>query len=223
MVDDVSPSLRPVFQMVDATIHRLSKSRFANDPIVEHRYSAITSIVSSAYKRHGKIIEQAIAAILRSAPHLQVWDDPSFEVSEAAERLASAETTALGATLPYGTGAPVRTLQVDLLVYNSATHQLGAYECKRGAGVHDSGKIRSMLRDMRCLRMLIRSYGEGRGLEVEETDARMIFYYGLCSISEPWPLKGKDIDAHFGVPVQEGVENVNSYFRSRLNELLASV
>src|SRR4051794_30524404 len=165
--------------MVDLTIGRLSKSKFTTDPIVGARYSAITSIVSSAYKRHGKIIEQALVATLRSAPHLTVWDDPLFCVSEAAERLASGETTALGASLPYGTGSAVRTLQVDLLVYNTATRRLGAYESKRGAGVHDSGKIRSMLRDMRCLRMLIRSYGEQRSLAVGHTDARMIFYYGL--------------------------------------------
>ena len=110
-----------------------------------------------------------------------------------------------------------------MLVYNSASHQLGAYESKRGAGYHDSGKIRSMLRDMRCLRMLIRSYGEDRGLEVSGTDARMIFYYGICSIREPWSIAGKELDAHFNFPVLKGVERVNSYFRDKLDALLASV
>jgi hypothetical protein len=223
VADNPADVLAPVLQMVDATIGRLAKSKFTNDPIVKLRYSSITSIVSSAYKRHGKIIEQALKATLQSAPHLSVWDDPKFCVSEAAERLASAETTALGATLPYGHGTEVRTLQVDLLVYNRTSRRLGAYESKRGAGYHDSGKIRSMLRDMRCLRMLTRSYGELMGLDVGQTDARMIFYYGSCSIGEPWSLKGTDLDAHFNFPVQQGVERVNSYFRDSLDALLATV
>src|SRR3954471_21833488 len=36
--------------------------------------------------------------------------------------------TASGAALPYGAGAAVRTLQVDLLVYNQVSRRLGAYE-----------------------------------------------------------------------------------------------
>src|SRR3954452_20340520 len=84
-------------------------------------------------------------------------------------------------------------------------------------------RLKPWLRDMRCLRMLVRSYGEQRGLDVEATDARMIFYYGMCSIGEPWSLRGADLDAHFDHPVLESVEHVNSYFRERLDELLASV
>ena len=33
------------------------------------------SIVSSAYKRHGAIIEHALLVALTAAPHLQVWPD----------------------------------------------------------------------------------------------------------------------------------------------------
>ena len=70
--------LAAVFQEVDATIERLAQKRFAADPIVGERYSRITSIVSSAYKRHGAIIEHALLAALTSAPHLKIWPDPLF-------------------------------------------------------------------------------------------------------------------------------------------------
>jgi hypothetical protein len=216
-------ALQPVLRMVDATIARLSKCKFASDPIVGPRYSAITSIVSSAYKRHGKIIEEALAATLRQAPDLQVWSEPRFPVSEAAERLASSDETALGARLPYSPTGHARTLQVDLFVYDATRERLGAYESKRGFGYHDSGKIRSMRRDMRCMQMLARSYGENRGLVVKEANARMIFYYGQCSIGEPWAITGKGLDGHFGFPVWESVERVNGYFQEKLDALLASV
>jgi len=215
--------LASVFNEVDATISRLARKQFSTDPVVEVRYSRITSIVSSAYKRHGGIIERAFAAALRQAAHLSVWEDPVFRVSAAAERLADTDATALGSALQYGGDNFVRTLQVDFLVFDDRDNRLGAYECKRGFGYHDSGKKRSMLRDLRCVQMLIRSYGELRNLPVSKAEARIIFYYGQCSVGAPWALTRDDLDDHFGAPVTEAIEEVNRYFRSRLSELLASV
>src|SRR5271169_1002318 len=130
--------LASVFNEVDATISRLARKQFSTDPVVEVRYSRITSIVSSAYKRHGGIIERAFAAALRQAAHLSVWEDPVFRVSAAAERLADTDATALGSALQYGGDNFVRTLQVDFLVFDDRDNRLGAYECKRGFGYHDS-------------------------------------------------------------------------------------
>ena len=93
--------LVPVFAEVDATIYRLAAKKFLTDPVVEARYSRITSIVSSAYKRHGAIIEQAFVAALNESSHLSVWAEPDFRVSAAAERLADADATASGSTLSY--------------------------------------------------------------------------------------------------------------------------
>jgi hypothetical protein len=213
----------PVFAEVDATIKRLAKTRFKIDPVVEDRYSRITSIVSSAYKRHGGIIERAFAAALKQVATLTVWDDPVFRVSAAAERLADSDDTALDSHLRYGEQNFVRKLQVDLLVFDQATGRLGIYECKRGFGYHDSGKKRSMLRDLRCLQMLSKSYGERRGLEVKVSEARVIFYYGKCSVGRPWALTREDLDGHFGAPITASVELVNTYFKAKLNDLLAEV
>ncbi len=154
--------------------------------------------------------------------HLKVWNEDKFAVSDAADRLADSDTN-LAARLPYDSASQKRTLQIDLVVYNEAEQRLGAYESKRGFGLHDSGKIRSMKRDLRCTQMLLRGYGEAHGLKVRDAAARMIFYYGQCSVGTPWALTGKELDAHFGYSVWESVEHVNDYFRSKLDALLASV
>jgi hypothetical protein len=153
---------------------------------------------------------------------LTVWEDPVFQVSAAAERLADSDATAMGNLLRYGGEDYVRTLQIDFLVFDDRSARLGAYECKRGFGYHDSGKKRSMLRDLRCLQMLVKSYGEQRQMPVKAAEARIIFYYGQCSVGRPWALTRADLDGHFGAPVAESVELVNHYFKERLNELLAS-
>jgi hypothetical protein len=45
-----------VTPVVDETIRALAKVKFVEDPIAGARYSRATSIVSSAYKRHGRIL-----------------------------------------------------------------------------------------------------------------------------------------------------------------------
>jgi hypothetical protein len=220
---EVQELLAPVRHYVEGTVNRLARKSFKADPIVEAKYSRVTSIVSWAYKRHGSILERALVAALTAAPHLQVWAEPHFRVSQAAERLADSDQTALGAELPYGAEGSPRALQIDLLVYNRNAKRLGTYESKRGFGYHDSGKKRSMLRDLRCVHMLLRSYGrQQHGLEISESAAHMIFYYGQCSVGPPWALTRDDLDDHFQAPVVEVVEQINNYFRERLDELLAA-
>ena len=61
----VSAFMERVGPVVDATIAALSRTRFIDDPVAGVKYSRATSIISSAYKRHGKILETAIRRIAR--------------------------------------------------------------------------------------------------------------------------------------------------------------
>jgi hypothetical protein len=83
-----------------------------------------------------------------------------------------AETKLIGTDYPYS--ADGRTLQVDVLVFDRNTGSLKAYEVKRGTGLHDSGKRRSMLRDVLCVQVLLKSYGKQRTLDVKEAVGSLI-------------------------------------------------
>jgi hypothetical protein len=45
---------------IESTIKRLDLKHFEPDPIAGPHFSKITSVMSSAYKRHGYILERAI-------------------------------------------------------------------------------------------------------------------------------------------------------------------
>ncbi len=92
-VPDSFESVRP---LIDATIDALAAKDFLADPICQPKYSTITSIVSSAYERHGKIIEAALVARLRDSPHLEVWREGRFRLSQAENILASNAADRLG-------------------------------------------------------------------------------------------------------------------------------
>ncbi len=209
---------------VDATLDRLAKAKFRVDPLVGETRSLSTSVVSSAYKRHGTILEKAILERLRMEDRYEVWQDPRLAVCQAANQATDHymddEDGALGVQFPYSDPG-VRTLQVDLIVFDKETGIISSYEIKRGAGVHDAGKKRSIKRDLLCLQFLLRSYGE-QTLERECTDARskIIIYYGAEKIGKTFTLTREDLDDHFDVKMRDDIELVNEYFRAGIEALL---
>lgn len=209
-----------VCPIVDETIKKLAKTKFKEDPIAGKLLSAQTSIVSSAYKRHGKIIEAAMVECLRDSNRYEVWGEDAFKVSKAAETLIGQmeDQDFPAATLPYGD--TVRTVQVDMITYDHTDKILGAYEIKRGNGRHDAGKQRSIKRDLQAIQVLLKSYGETFNRPSESAHSKIIFYYGERSIPKPFSLVGEELDDHFGYPVREKVERVNNYFQQRLFEIL---
>jgi hypothetical protein len=149
-----------VTPVVDETIRALAKVKFVEDPIAGVGYSRATSIVSSAYKRHGRILEFALRESLRESNRHTVWNDDAFKVSREADALANTQDldACRQTTLPYGNS--IRTLQFDMVAFDSADESIRAYEIKRGNGQFDAGKIRSIARDLKCIQVLLKSYGE---------------------------------------------------------------
>lgn len=212
-LDRVSP-------VVDQTIANLARVKFITDPIAGSKYSRQTSIISSAYKRHGTILETAIFESLRESNRHKVWKEQAFRVSRAADQIVGqqADEAYSATSMPYGD--TIRALQVDMMVFDSADQTLRAYEIKRGNGHFDAGKIRSIKRDLLVTQVLLKSYGETFNLSPLKAEARIIFYYGLRSLPRPYSIVGSELNEHFGFPVYDLVETANVYFRQKLHELL---
>ena len=222
---DLVEQLKP---LVDKTIAALSKTKFRQDPIGGPRYSRATSIISSAYKRHGTILEEAVLRRLQHCPHLTVWSDDEFLVSDQAQILSSKVSAMnpegyqdiLKTQVPYKEKDIERKLQIDLIVFDERFNTLRSYEIKRGNGYFDSGKKRSILRDLLCAHVLLKSYGEHKGFAIDNAEAKIIFYYGVRSLPKPLSLVSNELDEHFQFEVRKEVERVNAYFRKQLHRLL---
>lgn len=72
--------------VIDETIKSLARKKFIEDPIAGDRHSRNTSIISSAYKRHGRILETALRESLRDSNRHRVWKEDVFKVSRAADQ-----------------------------------------------------------------------------------------------------------------------------------------
>src|SRR5690349_12432695 len=80
--------LAPVYREIDKTIASLARARFRLDPVLSAKRSQETSIVSSALKRHGPIMESALRHSLANSPDYTAWREDAFIVTQAADHLA---------------------------------------------------------------------------------------------------------------------------------------
>src|SRR3972149_10448872 len=99
---------------IEKTVKRLDSKLFDPDPIAGPHFSKITSVMSSAYKRHGYILERAILETLKLCPHFEVWRDPIFQVPSAVDHIVEGSiadpTKLIGTDYPSSEGQ--RPLQV---------------------------------------------------------------------------------------------------------------
>ncbi len=207
--------------MIDSTIDSLRDLTFREDPIGGTRYSRITSVMSSAYKRHGKILDLALTERLKDCSRFRVWRNDEFKLSHDSLRALQTHQRVekcLQIALEYGDRE--RAIPIDIIVYDQDSMTLRSYNMKRGNGSYDGGKRRTILAELLRTNMLLLDYGHKSGLAPHHAEARIIFYYGLLSIPKPLSLAGSDLDEHFDFPVMECMERVNAYFKSQLFDLL---
>ena len=90
------------------------------DHIAEAEHSRVASVLSSAYKRHGMILEVAIVEQLKLCPRLDVSKVRYFQVPRTADLIVESTIQApqniFGTETEYRQGD--RTLQVDALVFD---------------------------------------------------------------------------------------------------------
>jgi hypothetical protein len=71
--------------------------------------------------------------------------------------------------------------------------------------------------------LLLKSYGQSKGLDPVAVGSHIIFYYDKLSVPPPIGIKGSELDAHFGFPVRDAVETVNARFGECFRDYLFSM
>ncbi|MDO9413809.1 MAG: hypothetical protein Q7T81_14675 [Pseudolabrys sp.] len=177
--------------------------------------------MSSAYKRHGQILEAALLERLKDCARLQVWREDAFKLShESLKEYHVHQRIEKCTRIELAYGDSERAIPVDMIVFDNETKALTSYNIKRGNGSYDGGKRRSIQSDLLRTHMLLIDYGRLRGISPSVARSRIIFFYGLLSLPKPLAIAGSELDDHFSFPIIEEVEAVNDYFRERLYALI---
>lgn len=217
----LTPFLNRMQPTLEATLARLARTKFREDPIGGAKYSRATSIISSAYKRHGQILGRALLERLKDCGRFNVWTEDSFKLS-----LASASELQRGlppqsyrqVTLPYGDKDQV--IPIDIIAYDTENKTIRSYNVKRGNGAYDAGKRRLLLSELLRTQMHLGEYARSVDINADSAESFVVFYYGLCSAPAPYSLVADGLDEHFKFPVVSALEAVNHEFRDRLYRLI---
>jgi hypothetical protein len=214
-----------VAPVVNETIRALAKTKFINDPVHQRSYCRRELFARHKYRQFSlqatrEDTRNCVARELAGKQPSSRWQDDLFHVSRAADALVGSQSqeACRQSALPYGDA--VRTIQVDMIAFDDADQTIRAHELNRGNGQFDAGKIRSIKRDLLCVQILLKSYGEVANWKPVAAESRIIFYYGIRSIPRPWSLVKGELDQHFGFPVVAGIEEAKEHFRVKLHELL---
>src|SRR5215469_4510628 len=111
---DLTKFMSVLQPFIDQIIANLARAKFVEDPICGPHYSRINSVLSSVQKRHGPVLELALREGLRESDDHEVWTEPKFAISLAADTLVNSqsEEACRQSELPYGDTH--RTIQMDV-------------------------------------------------------------------------------------------------------------
>lgn len=219
--DGLGPYMERMRPVIDHAIDKLQRTKFREDPIAGRKYSRATSIISSAYKRHGQLIGYALLERLKDCERFEVWREDAFKLSyESLRQLQINDRSSRCLSLKLAYGDQEHAIPLDVVVFDNRKRTVRAYNVKRGNGAYDAGKQRSIKDELLRTSMLLHSYASQNGKRAETAEARVIFYYGIRSVDASLCLISEDLDAHFDFPVTSAIENVNECFRASLYSVI---
>jgi hypothetical protein len=171
---------------IETAITGLSETAPKHDPLFEQRHMVDASYIDSARKRHGLIIEAAFRDAFTEAG------------LDCRKYMASS----------YG-------IEIDAVVYAPQNGVLLGVDVKRGTSFHDSGKKRSMIKDVPRALSALSDIGEARGFNA---DLHFGYYhhYSQTNKSHVSPITAVEIEYLTGVNVRRMIEKATEDFKRRL-------
>jgi hypothetical protein len=191
-------------------------------------------ILHTATIMHGQCVEDIyLEAIKLLCDDLEVWEEKKFKVSKHALDISTdqANKDVMKYELEYGDVAIIKkkkkTTQIDILTYNKNNKEISSYEVKRAGSHHDRQKKEKIIADIVATKILLKSYGEQRGLEIKSTRSFIIAHMNVQLLTPEWiklQIYGKDLDEHFDEPIsyqiKQGLEYFKNTYRSKLKKYL---
>ena len=176
---------------VRKTIGKIAKTKFKKDPLVVEDLSRSASEISSAYKRHGFVLEEALRTALKTRADLRAWTE---KIAVPGQR---------------------KKIQTDLLTYQAATSTLAAYEIKRGFINQDSNARRVVEERLTALHGVLPNYALSKKMRVTDCKVAVVGYYDLKSkrIGAHAVIASPDLSTEFGTLTMKFIKDVNDYFR----------
>jgi hypothetical protein len=221
IVSDVTTGIAlpaPLTAAVDGAIAEAFSRVFFDDPLFGEDLTAIRAPLDSICRRHGILIEQAIAHALSVHDRYDVQSQVAVPISQAALDLCDSNAPSATERITIPASGQIRTTVLDLVVYDRLDQRLILASVKRGGGFQGGGAARLAHLEQRAAASVLRSLVAGQGISVRGVEVIVIDWYGRTGISGGRVVTGPQVDDFFGVPVTPIVDAMTERLRLGVRE-----
>jgi hypothetical protein len=207
------------FQAVKGSVN----AEFKPDPLFTAEFSRLLSTANSVVKKHGPMIEDAIAAELERA-NLTVKRNSSIPITSAALAMVNSRDYPELSRQQFAFDEKdiADTVDVDILVIDEVNGWACAVSVKRGNGFTEPKKRKANERELRALELTLASRLRQQGYPTVETAAvGVIDYFGQSGFSTDLAINGVSIDEFFDLPIVAAIDRMTASLKAAFDlELL---
>lgn len=215
---------RPVTDLMARTIKRLRHLPVHPDPIVPSKYLRPYGVIMSAVRSDGQLLETAVSEALKASPRLIVLRTPAIYIPDEVDQFvncAAGKAAILQSDLHYEHGKG-RKVTPDIVIVDQDREAIDILELKRGMAKTDAGKTRQTERDLRCQRLVAKSFAkETLNIDVTTTTACVCAIHGFSAVSPDLQVSLGELEVRYGVDLRSVVERTYKEFGRQLSELLS--
>ena len=175
--------------------------------------------IMAAQRREGGLISATLAAAFDASERYWALANVHVPMTRTVRMLATGpfdgERQEM-ARSPAGNG-----VRVDIVVFDPLHRTVYFLEVKRGVQPIGADHMRQLETTLRALDLVGRATAEHRlGAPVRDVQPLVVSYYGATGAPASRTLPGADMDAFFGLDLQDWVEAHLRYFRFQLERLV---
>lgn len=201
----------------EAAVDGALGATFALDPLLGPDLSQLASVLASVVKRHGHLLEAALAEALEDGGRYLVLRSVAMPITEAAQEILRGSTPEqLRGRSVAMSGGVAQSAFIDLIAIDLETRCAILAEVKRGGGRSEMRKRHQVEWVLRAAGLQGRAFLASLGIQVSSARAVLIDVYGRSGFAADLTVTGKELDALFGVPVSAALEAVTTVLATRL-------
>lgn len=211
---------RELCDLVDSGLKASFGQTFAHDALLGDALTQVRGSLDSALKRHGKLLEEAIAySFARHTSRFEVMEQVSVTLSKESIALINANPSKSLEKLNIPTsGTRGKRIVVDLVVFDHETGDLHIISVKRGNGTQGGSAARNARRDLSAAGLAVRQIMLGDGFPVQNLKKILIDWYGRSGIVAREKISRDCVDSYFGIPITPFVDAMSDYLAKGIAE-----
>ena len=220
--DCCSPAMRASIQQAIAGAFA---TQFGCDPLLDPALSRLISVCASSIKRHGALLEAAIAEAL-VAGGLIVLRNIRLPFTRGSLAIVASDDYSISRRhrLAFDPGDVAGNVDIDILAMDEKAGWFAAHQVRRGGGATDSGKRRRSEREMRAAELVLSSWLRHKGYaSMSVGGVSVIDCLGQTGYPPDLVLEPADLDGYYGLPITAAIAGMTSFMKRELEFRVGSL